>query len=285
MIAGSDEQKAAYLPQIIAGRTASVAYTGLGGGWGADAVEATWHREGKDFVLNGTWRYIPDGHSADFIVIAARAEGTSGEEGISLFLLDTGLPGVTRQWLPTMDQTRKQGQLVLDRLSLDEALLMGTAGQGWPSLSKIISLATVAAAAEQVGGAQQVLDMTVEYTQERVQFGRTIASYQAVKHKAADMMLKVEAGRSGLYYAACIATEALSGTRLGAELGEAASIVKSWCSDAYFFNAGCGIQLHGGVGFTWEYDIQLYFKRAKSLETFLGASAGHREKVAALLLD
>ena len=123
------------------------------------------------------------------------------------------------------------------------------------------------------------------YLQERVQFGRVIASYQAVKHKAADMMVQVEASRSAIYYAACVADEALTGGALGRELPEAASIAKAYCSDAYFFNAGCGIQLHGGVGFTAEYDIQLYFKRAKSTETFLGNGAYHRERLARQLLD
>ena len=143
----------------------------------------------------------------------------------------------------------------------------------------------MAIAADQVGGAQQALDSTVAYLQERVQFGRVIASYQALKHKAADMMVKAEAARSAVYYAACIADEALAGNPLGEELAEAASIAKAYCSDAYFFNAGCGIQLHGGVGFTAEYDIQLYFKRAKSTETFLGNGAWHRERLARALLD
>jgi alkylation response protein AidB-like acyl-CoA dehydrogenase len=184
-----------------------------------------------------------------------------------------------------MDQTRKQGQLVFDNVSVPVAALMGEQGCAWPQLKKIIDLATVAIAADQVGGAQQSLDSTVDYLQERVQFGRVIASYQAVKHKAADMMLKVEAGRSAIYYAACIADEALRGSELGEQLPEAASIAKAYCSDAYFFNAGCGIQLFGGVGFTSEYDIQLYFKRAKSTETFLGNAEYHRERLACQLLD
>jgi alkylation response protein AidB-like acyl-CoA dehydrogenase len=184
-----------------------------------------------------------------------------------------------------MDQTRCQAELVFDDVHLPADALMGAEGRAWPLLEKTIDLATVAVAAEQVGGAQQALDSTVAYLKERVQFGRVIASYQAVKHKAADMMVKVEASRSAVYYAACIADEALAGGPLGQELPEAASIAKAYCSDAYFFNAGCGIQLHGGVGFTAEDDIQLYFKRAKSNETFLGNSAWHRERLARLLLD
>jgi alkylation response protein AidB-like acyl-CoA dehydrogenase len=136
-----------------------------------------------------------------------------------------------------------------------------------------------------LGGCQQSLDSTVAYTRERVQFNRTIASFQAVKHKAADMMVKTEAARSAVYYAACVAQEAMEGGPLAGELAEAASVAKAWCSDACFFNAGTGIQLHGGVGFTWEYDIQLYFKRAKSSETFLGNGAWHRERIARQLLD
>ncbi len=136
-----------------------------------------------------------------------------------------------------------------------------------------------------MGGSQQVLDLTVEYTKERVQFGRPVAGFQAVKHQAADMMLKTEVARSGVYYAACVAEESMKGGPLENELAEAASVAKSYCSDAYFANAGDAIQLHGGVGFTWEYDVHLYFKRAKSSELFLGAGSYHREKLAQLLLD
>jgi alkylation response protein AidB-like acyl-CoA dehydrogenase len=193
--------------------------------------------------------------------------------------------GISREYLPTMDQTRKQAQLQFDNVAIDASCLMAEAGGAWPALRKIVDLATVAVAADQVGGSQQVLDSTVEFLKERVQFGRVIASYQAVKHKTADMMVKTEAGRSAIYYGACIADEALRGQPLGDQLPEAASVAKAWCSDAYFHNAGTGIQLHGGVGFTEEYDIQLYFKRAKSTESFLGNGTYHRERLARILLD
>ncbi len=285
LVAGSEEQKAQYLPQVVAGTTGTLAYTGCSGRWDANTVDVICEKTGDAYTLNGSYRYVPDGHSAELLVVAAREPGSVGEEGISLFVLSAATAGITRQWLPTMDQTRKQGQLVFDNVSVPAAALMGEPGFAWPQLEKIIDLATVAIAADQVGGAQQSLDSTVDYLQERVQFGRVIASYQAVKHKAADMMLKVEAGRSAIYYAACIADEALRGSELGEQLPEAASIAKAYCSDAYFFNAGCGIQLFGGVGFTSEYDIQLYFKRAKSTETFLGNAEYHRERLACQLLD
>ena len=263
LVAGSEAQKALYLPQIIEGTTATLAYTGAAGRWDAEAVEGVYQREGDHYRVSGSWRFVPDGHSADLVILAAREQGSEGEAGISLFLLPVGAAGVEREWLPTMDQTRKQAHLQLSDVSIPVENRLGTEGEAWLQLSQVIDLATIAVAAEQLGGSQQALDSTVAYTQERVQFNRTIASYQAVKHKAADMMVKTEAARSAVYYAACIAQEFMEQGPLAAELSEAASVAKAWCSDAYFFNAGTAIQLHGGVGFTWEYDIQLYFKRAR----------------------
>ncbi|MEH6590813.1 MAG: acyl-CoA dehydrogenase family protein [Halioglobus sp.] len=285
LVAGSEAQKTHYLPRIVAGETATLAYTGPAGKWDASAITAECTPADDGFVLNGSYRYVTDGHTADLLVVAARLPGSSGSEGLCLFVLPAETAGIERTWLPTMDQTRKQAALVFDDVRVEADALMGDVGQAWGQLEKIIDLATVAIAADQVGGSQQVLDSTVDYLMERVQFGRVIASYQAVKHKAADMMVKVEAGRSAIYYAACIADEALQEKPLAAELPEAASVAKAWCSDAYFFNAGNGIQLHGGVGFTEEYDIQLYFKRAKSTETYLGDGAYHRERLACMLLD
>jgi alkylation response protein AidB-like acyl-CoA dehydrogenase len=286
LVAGSEEQKSQWLGQLCQGKlTASLAFNGGSRGWNADAVTATWRRVGDGFVLDGDYRYVIDGHSAGLLIVAAREEGSTGASGISLFLLPADTAGVSRQWLPTMDQARKQASVQLDQVSLGADALMGAAGQAWSALAKVIDLATVALAAEQVGGSQRLLDMTVEYTGERVQFGRSIASFQAVKHKAADMMMKTEVARSAVYYAACVAQEALEDGPLASELAEAASVAKSYCSDAYFAIAGDSLQLFGGVGFTWEYDVHLYFKRAKSSEHLLGDGAQHRERLAAMLLD
>ena len=285
LIAGTDQQKELYLPEIVDGTTATLAYTGTSGTWDASTVELECIADEDSFVLNGSCRFVLDGHSAELLVVAAREPGSSAENGISLFVLPANTSGISRKWLPTMDQTRKQAEIQFDNVTVTASALMKSPGDAWPLLSKIIDLATVAIAADQLGGTQKTLDTTVEYLQERVQFGRVIASYQAVKHKAADMMVKVEASRSAVYYAACIADEALQNSAMAAELPEAASVAKAYCSDAYFHNAGTGIQLHGGVGFTAEYDIQLYFKRAKSTETFLGDGAYHRERLACQLLD
>lgn len=294
LVAGTEAQQAEYLPLIVEGSlTATLAYTGIraaqaGGSWGADAVQATCKRLDEDYVLNGTLRYVIDGHTADLLIIAARAENSAGENGISLFAVPASLKGITRRWLPTMDQTRHQAEIVLDNVIVPASALMGEEGNSWPQLQTIISLAKIAVAAEQMGGAQEILDKTVAFTQERVQFGRAIASFQAIKHKAADMMLKCEVSRSAVYYAACVAQEAMRAdgdATIAAELDEAAAMAKCYCSDTFFFNAGNAIQMHGGVGFTWEYDVHLYFKRAKSSELFLGNSAQQRELIAQMLLD
>ena len=153
---------------------------------------AAGRRDGDGFVLDGEYRYVIDGHSADLLVVAAREAGSAGGQGIALFLLPADSPGVSRQWLPTMDQARKQARVQLDGVAVDSGAALGTPGEGWPLLSRVLDLAAIALAAEQVGGSQRLLDMTVEYTAERVQFNRSIASFQAVKHKAADMMLQVE---------------------------------------------------------------------------------------------
>ncbi len=273
LVAGDDEQKARLLARLIAGETATLAHHA--------PAAVRWKAEGDQFRLNGTARYVVDGHTADWVIVAAAASGDDGN--VSLFVVPGGQPGLVRHWLPTMDQTRKQAELVFENVLVDtgQRLAAGAAA----ALASVEDLATIALAAEQVGGAQQSLDSTIAYTRERVQFGRTVASFQAVKHKAADMMVKVEAARSASYYAACIAQEFLAGSASTGELAEAASVAKAACSEAYLFNAGCGIQLHGGVGFTWEYDIQLFFKRAKSSETLLGNASLHRERLAALLLD
>ena len=281
LLAANEAQKTEYFGRILEGQVATLAFT-ANGNWTTDGVTASYQKQGDAYQLNGEYRYVIDGHTADFLIIAAREEGSTGHEGIALFVLPADSKGIERQWLPTMDQTRKQASVRLDGVTVAADALM--AGNAADTLAKILDLAAIALAAEQVGGAQQVLDMSVAYTKERVQFNRPVASFQSVKHKAADMMTRVEAARSGVYYAACIAQEALEQGPLADELQEAASIAKGNASETYFKNAGDALQLHGGVGFTWEYDVHLYFKRAKASELYLGNAAFHRERLAAKLL-
>ncbi|WP_010324659.1 acyl-CoA dehydrogenase family protein [Marinobacterium stanieri] len=280
-------QASPWLDKILGGTTAALAWIGQDAPR-CDAVTATFEATANGYRLQGDYQLVVDGHSAEILVLAARQPGTSGTSGISLFAVDATAQGISRQWTPTLDQTRHLGRIQVDSLLAVDACL-GEAGQAGPVLEQVLQLATVTLAAEQMGSAQQVQDLAVEYTRERVQFNRPIASFQAIKHKAADMMLRTEVARSACYYAACVADEALlsgeQGGALATELPEAAAIAKSYCSDACFRNAGEALQMHGGVGFTWEYDVHLYFKRAKASELMLGTASEHRETLASLLLD
>ena len=232
------------------------------------------------WTIDGTYRYVIDGHSADLLIVAARIPGSAGANDIRLFAVPAATPGITRELLPTMDQTRKLAALRFDQVRVDAGVLLGGEHEAWPALERALQIASIALAAEQAGGARRVLEMAVEYTKERKQFGRAIASFQAVKHKAADMLVRAEAARSAAYYAACVADAALRGDPSGAELAQAASLAKAYCSEAYFFNAGSALQLFGGVGFTWEYDVHLHFKRARAGEALLGTPGAHRERIA-----
>jgi alkylation response protein AidB-like acyl-CoA dehydrogenase len=275
LVGGTEEQKQQHLPGIAEGATrATLAITEANGRWDAAGIAATARKEGGDYILEGKKTFVPDGHCADLFVMATRRAGTSGEEGISLFVVPADTPGVERRPLLTMDQGRRQAEITLSGVRLPASSLMGDEGQGWAPLEKTLQLAAVALSAEQVGGAQRCLDMAVEYAKERVQFGRPIGSFQAIKHKCANMMVEVESARSASYYAGCVAAED------GDELAVVASLAKAYCSDAYFRCAADSLQIHGGVGFTWEYDVHRYLKRAKSTETLLGDAAYHRELVA-----
>ncbi|MBI4517092.1 MAG: acyl-CoA/acyl-ACP dehydrogenase [Deltaproteobacteria bacterium] len=270
LLGGTEEQKQAHLPGIAAGETiATLAVTEPKGRWDAAGIDAVAKRAGGGFVLNGVKSFVIDGHTAHLLVVAAR----SGD-GISLFLVPADTGGVGRRLLPTMDQTRKLAEVQLRDVRVPGSALLGNAGEGWPILSKTLDLAAIALAAEQVGGAQRCLDMSVQYAKERVQFGRPIGSFQAIKHKCADMLVKVESARSASYYAGWAASVD------DPELPVLASLAKAYCSDAHFSCAAESAQIHGGVGFTWEYDVHLYFKRAKSSEVLLGDPAYHRELVA-----
>jgi alkylation response protein AidB-like acyl-CoA dehydrogenase len=271
--AGTEDQKQALLPGIAAGETiATLAFTEPAGKWDANGItmEATSDGSGG-YTLSGTKMFVLDGHTANLIVVAARSAGTGGTEGISFFTVAGDAEGLTRTALPTMDQTRKQAKLELASVP---GTLVGQDGQGWDVLGRVLDLAAVGLAAEQVGGAQKVLEMSVEYAKNRVQFGRPIGSFQAIKHKCADMLLEVESAKSAAYYAGWAAAE------LNDELPVVASLAKAYCSDAYFHAAAENIQIHGGIGFTWEHDAHLYFKRAKSSELLLGDPTYHRELLA-----
>ncbi|MGO8875899.1 MAG: acyl-CoA dehydrogenase family protein [Acidimicrobiales bacterium] len=264
---GDEGAKAEYLPGIASGETiATLAFTEESGRWDVEGIAMVASRAGDGWMLDGTKSYVIDGHTADLILVAARTGN-----GVSLFALPGDAEGLTRTPFATMDQTRKQAKLTF---AATPARLVGEEGGAGPVLSKTLDLAAVALAAEQVGGAQRVLDMSVEYAKHRIQFGRPIGSFQAIKHKCADMLLEVESAKSAAYYAGWAAAEDND------ELPVTACLAKAYCSEAYFHAAAENIQIHGGIGFTWDHDAHLYFKRAKSSELILGDPSYHRELLA-----
>jgi len=266
----------ALLKNVAEGQVIALAHTSARGNW--DTIDVQAQKAADGWILTGEARFVSCGHGAQTLLVVA---DNGGQE--SLFAVDAATRGVTLSKTPTMDQTRPMASLHLDSVALDEDAMLS---ESWgASRRTTLDIGRIFVGADQVGCAQESLDSSVAYVSERVQFGRTIASYQAIKHKAADMMLKVESARSLLYFAACIADEWLVGDASDADLAEAASMLSSCAGEAAFFCAGTGIQLHGGVGITEEYDIQLYFKRARSTESYLGRPDEHREAIAKLLLD
>jgi alkylation response protein AidB-like acyl-CoA dehydrogenase len=267
LASGDDAAKKEFLPGIAAGSTiATLAFTEDSGRWDEAGITMTATKAGDGYTLDGHKSFVLDGHTANLVLVAARTGS-----GVSLFAVEGTARGLTRTPLSTMDQTRKQARL---EFSSTPARLVGSEGSGWTTLSKTLDLAAVALAAEQVGGAQKVLEMSVEYAKVRVQFGRPIGSFQAIKHKCADMLLEVESAKSAAYYAGWAASEDSD------ELPVVASLAKAYCSDAYFHAAAENIQIHGGIGFTWEHPAHLYFKRAKSSELLFGDPTYHRELLA-----
>ncbi len=267
LLSSEDEAaKTELLPGIADGTTkATFALTEDSGRWDAESVTLA-ASGGPQWTLDGHKMYVIDGHTADLLVVVARTDA-----GVSLFAVEGGAPGLVRTPLATMDQTRKQARL---EFSSTPARLIGAEGAAAPVVARTLDLAAVALAAEQVGGAQRCLDMSVDYAKTRIQFGRPIGSFQAIKHKCADMLLEVESAKSAAYYAGWAAAEDSD------ELPVVASLAKSYCSEAYFHAASENIQIHGGIGFTWEHDAHLYFKRAKSSELLLGDPSYHRELLA-----
>jgi alkylation response protein AidB-like acyl-CoA dehydrogenase len=274
LASGDEAAKKAYLPGIASGELiATVAFTEEDGSWEPDATRlaATLASAGAPSGVGG-WRldgrksFVLDGHTAGLILVIGRTEA-----GLSLFAVPADADGLTRTPLPTLDQTRKLARL--DFASVP-ATLIGPDGAGQALLSRTLDIAAIAQAAEQLGGAQRALDMAVEYAKVRHQFGRPIGSFQAIKHRCADLLLEVESLRSAVVYAAAAVAED------SAEVPVVAALVKAYASDVYFHVAAENIQIHGGIGFTWEHDAHLYFKRAKASELFLGDATLHRERLA-----
>jgi alkylation response protein AidB-like acyl-CoA dehydrogenase len=276
LLASDDEEaRKDLLPGIAAGETvATLAFTEDGGSWDPASIRLAATPDDTGWRLDGHKSFVLDGHTAD-LILAVAAAGTDGQ--LSLFAVNAvnavnaGDMGLTRHALPTLDQTRKLARLAFNGTP---ARLVGEPGAARAVLDRTLDVAAIALAAEQLGGAQRALDMAVAYAKVRQQFGRPIGSFQAIKHRCADLLLEVESLRSAVGYAAAAVTADSTEVRVLAPL------LKAYASEVYSHVAGENIQIHGGIGFTWEHDAHLYLKRAKASELFLGDASYHRDRLA-----
>jgi alkylation response protein AidB-like acyl-CoA dehydrogenase len=258
----ADDETAAkdYLPGIAAGETVATL---------AMAEDTTSARYADGWRLTGEQTCVPDGRAADLVLVVARTDAGAG-----LFAVDAPAAGLSREALPTIDQTRKQARLRFDDVP---ARLVGEDGAASAILARTLDTAAVLLAAEQLGGAARALELAADYAKIREQYGRLIGSFQAVKHRLADMLVDVECARSAVH----------DGLRAlmddAPDLPVVAATAKAFCSEAYTRVSAGAIQVHGGIGFTWEHPAHLYFKRAKSSEILLGSPAWHRHRLAGLL--
>jgi alkylation response protein AidB-like acyl-CoA dehydrogenase len=274
---GDPAQRAEWLPRIAAGEClATLAITEERGREEPGALGLAAKRAGDGWELTGRKLFVPDAGAADLFVVVARTGG-EGAQGLGLFVVPRDTDGLEVEALSSMDLLRPLGVVDLQNARVPGSALLGAEADAWPKIERVLDRARVMICAEMTGGAEKCLEDSVAYAKERIQFGKPIGVNQVIKHKCADMLFEVESSRSITYYAAWAA---------GEDPGEAplaAAMAKSYVSDAYRHISAENIQIHGGVGFTWEYDCHLYFKRAKSDECWLGDATFHRERVARLL--
>jgi alkylation response protein AidB-like acyl-CoA dehydrogenase len=268
-LAADEGAKDAMLPALASGRSiATLAFSEARNPWQLGAIEMAAEASGGGYRLTGVKVLVLDGHVADDLLVVARVDGV-----LSLFRVAGEQAGVARTAVPALDPTRKLAEVRFDDAPAERI----STGDVTAALERVLARACACLAAEQLGGSQRVLEMATEYAKTRLQFGRPIGSYQAIKHQCADMLVATEFARSAAYNAAFTDEEDAPAFAL------AAAMAKSYCSDAYFDSANRNIQIHGGMGFTWEHSAHLYFKRAKASQILFGSPVAHREKVAAAL--
>jgi alkylation response protein AidB-like acyl-CoA dehydrogenase len=271
---GTEQQKQNILPKICKGEAIlTLALTEPSARYEATSVQVKAKPEGDHYVISGTKLFVHDAHIANYVIIAARtADSANPEDGITLFIVDGKSPGITTYLLRTIAGD-KQCELTLNKVKVPKANILGQPNQGWGIVKEVMQWAALAKAAEMMGGAQQVLEMTVQYAKDRVQFDRPIGSFQVIQHYLADMSIDVDSSRVSLHKAAWMLSEGISCTK---EI----SVIKGWLSEAYRRVTAQAHQIHGAIGFTKDHDLELYFRRAKAAELFFGDADFHREMVA-----
>ncbi len=270
---GNEDQKKTYLPKIASGEAIfTLAFTEPSARFDAEGIQVPAKREGDQYVINGTKLFVADAHVADYLVVPVRSGG-SGEDGLSALIVDAHSPGISYTVLKTI-ASDKQCEVVFKDVKVPAANLLGQEGKAWPLLANLLRKAAIAEAAYLVGLATEDFEISVNYAKERVQFGRPIGSFQAIQHKAADMVTDVDGARFIMYRAAW----ALAENEPDADLY--VHMAKAWCSDASRRVVAHGQQIHGGIGFTKDYKIQLFFRRQKKAELMWGDGDFHREELA-----
>ncbi len=275
---GTEDQKARLLPGIASGTLImTLALAELEGGLEPSDISTQAKPDGSGYRVTGTKMFVPDANVANYILCAARTSPRSAaSEGITLFLIDASTDGIGVRQLKTMTG-EKLCEVTLDDVKVPSDAVLGGVGDGWPIVSTILQEARVAESAWMSGGARWVLETSVQYASTRIQFGVPIGSFQAIQHKCADMAVLVEGATSAVYHGAWAVDNH------DPQLEMASSVAKAWCSDAFSSVAIDGVQIHGGIGYTWDHDMHLYLKRAKSSEVAFGDAEYHRERVAHLL--
>ncbi len=272
--AGSAAQRKAWLPRLAAGEAfATLAYLEESDRHDPDGIQARAKKARGGYTLSGTKLFVPEASAADLLVVAARTKAGTGPTGVSLFLVERTAKGVAVKPQESVDLTRRVGEV---RFKEAPAELLGKEHQGWPVLARLLDLAAVGIAADSLGGAQRTMEMAIEYSKVREQFGRKIGSFQAMKHIAAEMVADVEPARSLVWFAA------YAYDHRPREAARAAAMAKAGLGDVYSRTARRSVEMHGGIGFTWEFDLQLWFKRAHVSELAFGDPNFHRERIAQL---
>ena len=275
---GQENQMARYLPDIAAGRTkATLALVEDRLSWAPSGVQLSATRRGSDFVLNGVKRFVPFAHVADLILVVART--SSGSDGTTVFALPGGASGLSQTPNVEMDRTNRTSTLTFSDVVVPADAVIGEVDNGWAIIGPVLQRAAVAAAAEMLGASRRSMQMSVEYAKVRQQFGQPIGQFQAIKHMCSEMLLEVENSHGATYYAAWAVDAGTPDAAL------AASAAKAYVGDAARRVCGNAIQVHGGIGFTWEFDLHLYFKRAKHFEPLYGDADFHRERALQLVLE
>jgi alkylation response protein AidB-like acyl-CoA dehydrogenase len=275
--AGTDQQKQAYLPKLAQGELiGTMAWHEPSATSDPAGIETTATLQGEHYVLNGTKLWVPYAHVADYVLTVARTgSGGSAGEGITLLLVDAKSPRLSIDTLGTIADDH-QCEVVFDQVLVPQSQVLGEAGQGWSIVGQLMEHGAVAKCAEMVGIAQQAFDLSVNYAKTRVQFGRPIGSFQAIKHKLANMVIDVDGSRYVTYHAAWLLSE-------GLPAGREIAVAKAWTNEACRRVVKEGQQVHGGIGYTKDYDLQLYTRRAKAAEIAFEDSDAHRDVVATSL--